>query len=222
LKPFFKNSNIERYYCNESPQKYLLYFDKHFKINSYPNIKKHLDKFQKLLKNRLITYNESYNWYELHRPRNESIFLAEKIIVPYRSKVNCFSYTTVPWFCRSDCYVLTKKDDINLKYILAILNSRLYYIWLYFKGKRKGEILELFQTPLSEIPIKKIFSEQQKPFIQLVDQILSITKDEDYLNNPDKQAKVKRLEKEIDKLVYGLYELTPEEIKIVEEFNNGN
>ena len=47
-------------------------------------------------------------------------------------------------------------------------------------------------------------------------QILSITKDDDYLDNPDKQAKVKHLEKEIDKLVYKLYELTPEEIKIVE------
>ena len=50
-------------------------------------------------------------------------------------------------------------------------------------------------------------------------QIPSITKDGDYLDNPDKQAKVKRLEKEIDQLVYKLYELTPEEIKIVEEFN---
>jgi len=33
-------------------------------------------------------------------------------------------------------------------------------------------------------------------------QIFSITKDDDYLNNPNKQAKVKRLEKEIAQLVY--------------------
>jgi len=49
-------------------------------------------------------------------------------------------------------------------------------------------------------------------------QILSITKADDYLDNPDKKAKVKRLEREIDQLVYKLYELTTEEIKIVEEF----
>jgi hypothetical protein len=49
--------------------------------------------------------------------------------------------------------------------------------------------------------------------------IISITKDDDYLDNPDKQAKVKRLEKEIDQLVYKLYDLTPEEIKIVKEFD---
>ena len=36
-----------------------------------------------------------------------------------------------------------------------------------------------------------------------------------------KQAKVRKLEREIDQLVYKLYELAPEEIKIVEEFNNG-
>jgi len=50
-------------------------------------------------------------------------------------------------------------------------------------------------------------------------QILTITKDDDYIDNPDKKSKVKRLEKEIDLLVYKLYEFTPEEVKIVEEFN---
>jgi len=52
-----------------------------------------------------------------------------------------------------------------------------------------------------------------------VDQIYSIAKDEDYKNDPDKQAKVKKLEEQIDKLVYELYKLTPEEIEIVEKFN---
>lgn len=57
----------------------------------------------------------------------------------------------------------------------------------------------------------------QKPCIPFVDQILSITKDDDYLENPAKQSRVKHLEKEIDQLMYKLYELTSEEIKIVEE-----
>jgi hypothetical protein len=70
---------------------------------------------------------------------------------------------------------------------------------------------------LKEIPIKDISQDAQKPFIKLVDQILSITKDEDYLQNSDKKAKVKKLENEIDQLVYKLYDLTPDEIKIVED-----
>jgi len=38
----------------------------------------------------------------------------------------------------------------------------------------------------------------------------------DYLTNPAKQAKVKEYEREIDRMVYKLYSLTEEEIKIVE------
>ena len=45
---------------------------------------------------------------------------------------------------------------------------------------------------------------------------MAITKDEDYLHNPDKQAKVSNLGKQIDLLVYELYSPTSEEIAIVE------
>ncbi len=61
----------------------------------------------------------------------------------------------------------------------------------------------------------------QQPFIRLVNQILSLTKDPDYLEAPEKQARVKSLVNEIDQLVYKLYDLTPEEINIVEIFNKG-
>ena len=49
-----------------------------------------------------------------------------------------------------------------------------------------------------------------------MDDILSVTKDDDYLQNPAKQAQVKEYEKQIDQMVYKLYGMTEEEIKIVE------
>jgi hypothetical protein len=55
---------------------------------------------------------------------------------------------------------------------------------------------------------------------KITDKIFTITKDENYLNNPAKQAKVKGYEKEIDQMVYKLYGLTEEEIKTVEEEQN--
>ena len=57
---------------------------------------------------------------------------------------------------------------------------------------------------------------KQTLLINLVDQILSITKAVDYLSNPTKQAQVKELEHRIDQMVYELYGLTPEEIAVVE------
>ena len=51
-----------------------------------------------------------------------------------------------------------------------------------------------------------------------VNKILSLTQSENYLENPQKQAKVKEYQRQIDQLVYKLYNLTDEEIKIVEDF----
>jgi adenine-specific DNA-methyltransferase len=78
---------------------------------------------------------------------------------------------------------------------------------LYKKGKKKGEMLELYATPLELIPLKKITEATQKPFIKFVDQILN-----------DKKAgkDTRHLENKIDLMVYKLYELTYEEIKIVD------
>ena len=50
----------------------------------------------------------------------------------------------------------------------------------------------------------------------VVNKILAIIKSDDYLNNSTKQEKVKEYERQIDQMVYKLYELTEEEIKIVE------
>ena len=72
-------------------------------------------------------------------------------------------------------------------------------------------------TEFKELPVR--VTNNQQSFITLVDRILAITKADDYLQNPQKQAKVKALEEEIDQLVYKLYDLTPEEIKIVEGEN---
>jgi hypothetical protein len=84
------------------------------------------------------------------------------------------------------------------------------------RGKKKGEMLELFYTPLMEVPIKNISEEEQKPFIVIADRILEITKSEDYLQDPAKQAQVKVFEKQIDQMVYKLYGLTEDEIKFLE------
>jgi len=77
-------------------------------------------------------------------------------------------------------------------------------------------MLELFQVPLSEIPIMKVSASKQWLFIEIVDKILAITQSADYLTNQLKISEVKKFESQIDHMVYKLYDLTPEEIKIVE------
>jgi len=217
LKPWFKNSDIFRWKTIILTDESILYLDRKRKAFD-ENIKKYLKIYQDILKERREVKNNVIQWWQLQWPREESIFQGSKIVAPQRSPRNTFAYNEIPWYASADVYFITEKDKtISLKYVLAILNSSLYYLWLYHRGKRKGESLELYQKPLSEIPIKKISENEQKPFIENVNEILSITKSDDYLTKPSKQAKVKEYERKIDQMVYKLYGLSEEEIRIVEE-----
>ena len=211
LRRFYKNSNIVRYSCITRTSKRLLYIGRNLdSLDDYPHIAAHLKKFRPILSDRREVKNGLIKFFQLQWPRTEDIFISDKLIVPYRSEKNTFAYNNTEWFCRSDCYVITEKTPAySLKYLLALLNSRLYFQWLYHRGKRKGEVLEMFQIPLSEIPVKCIDKDAQKPFINLVDQILAAKK-------RDPKVDTTAWEREIDRLVYELYGLTEEEIAIVE------
>jgi adenine-specific DNA-methyltransferase len=94
---------------------------------------------------------------------------------------------------------------------LGLLNSKLIYIRLYNKGKRKGESLELYQKPLSEIPIFKAEVQDQNDVIDLVENIINSkdnTISDDYNGNVEK----------LDMVIYKLYNLSESEIKYIESF----
>jgi len=74
---------------------------------------------------------------------------------------------------------------------------------------------------LKNIPLKEISVDDQKPFIDLINKIFTITKDDNYLENSAKQARVQDYERQIDRLVYKLYDLTEEEITIIENNKKG-
>jgi adenine-specific DNA-methyltransferase len=227
IKPLFKNSDIKNYYTNTENELNLInlrYTDRP-NLEDYPNIKNHLVRFKKLLADRPQTgtlesaFNSGY-WYVMSTSRRVDMEGA-KIVAPQRSPQNTFGYNEIPWYTSADVYFITEKyKSVLLKYILALLNSKLTYLWLYNRGKRKGETLELYQKPLSEIPIKEVPLDDQRSFIEIVDKILCITNSVDYLTNSSKEAKVKEYESQIDQMVYKIYDLTNDEIEIVENFNN--
>jgi hypothetical protein len=113
-----------------------------------------------------------------------------------------------------------KDKSFSYEYILGILNSRLaewFYYWFVYN--RAIRTMHFDDGYLGKLPIKKINSKNQPiadQIIQKVDQILTLTQSKDYDTNQEKQKHVKRLEHEIDQLVYQLYNLTDEEIKIIE------
>lgn len=105
---------------------------------------------------------------------------------------------------------------IDIKYALAIINSE-YINFIYnLIVKETGRVYPQVKiTHVKKLPFKVVDRPLQQPFVDFVDQILTITKDDDYFSNPTKQARVKELERRIDQMVYELYGLTPEEIGVV-------
>lgn len=115
-----------------------------------------------------------------------------------------FAYEDGETYASADVYYISaNKNNFSLKYILPILNSKLVYFWLYWMGKRKGEMLELYFEPLQFIPIKKIPLSEQSLFIKITDYIL-FSKKQSYSVMTNKLMST-YFEQIIDGMVYELY-----------------
>jgi len=96
--------------------------------------------------------------------------------------------------------------NYNYKYLLAILNSNLmnWYFCNFLSEK-----LHFYPDDAKQLPIRILNNLNQKPFIKIVDEILKIK-----IKNPE--ADTNKLEFQIDLMVYKLYNLTYEEVKVVD------
>ena len=93
-----------------------------------------------------------------------------------------------------------------VKFLLGVMNSTVAHNFL--KANRRSNI-HLYPDDWKRLPIPDVAAEQQAPIIELVDQIL-------VAKRADPDADVSQLENEIDQVVYSLYNLTPDEVAIVE------
>ena len=212
-KDFYKNSDISRYITKEKTQKRIIFSSTNTPLNEQIIIRSYLSLYKPILKQiRAINKENTDYWYQLRRgTAHPYIFTNPKIVCPQRSKTNTFGYNECDWYASADVYFITNPiNGYSLKYILGLLNSKLYYTWLYHKGKRKGETLELYQKPLSEIPIKRVSSEVQNSIIKIVDEIITHKK-------TDSRYDTSVLEQKIDTIVYNIYGLTDSEIKFIEK-----
>lgn len=158
LVPFYKNSDIQAYVVKKRSQWQIAYLTDHHEIADLQETRlyAHLSRFRSLLEMRREVALGRRVWYALQWPREEEIFTGPKIIAPQRRLQNSFAYTSEPFFASADVYYLTSREPIDHMawlYYTAWLNSTVSYFWLYYMGKRKGELLELYATPLKNIPV---------------------------------------------------------------------
>ncbi|MHB1146479.1 MAG: TaqI-like C-terminal specificity domain-containing protein, partial [Lutibacter sp.] len=135
----------------------------------------------------------------------------EKLMFRRVSSSLIFTYDNEQFYALNTLVIVNKIDSKvgpDLKFILGLMNSKLMnYIYSNKFKSTKTVFSEIQARSIKELPIPKIRSEIEKQMIVLADKVISFKK----LNDDTTD-----LEAQIDQLVYELYELTEDEIKIVE------
>ena len=234
IKPILRGRDIKRYYYEWAGlwviiAKFGFYKESHL----YPSIVQHLTRYEEQLKNRgqckynrqnKVNINKDYtgqhHWLELDNNPNE-IYLKEF----EKEKVVWQRITQEPTFCLvpPNVFVLDSMAFFTSrefpKYQMAILNSKLIYFYVNKIVHQYGITgFRLSNQYVEIMPIPPITSSNQPIVSQiesLVDQILAAKK-------TNHAADTTPWEKEIDKLVYQLYKLEPEEIEIIERVSDVN
>ncbi|MEK7650961.1 MAG: N-6 DNA methylase [Patescibacteria group bacterium] len=218
LRPYYTTKEINRYLSIKNTSLRIIYADSYFRehIEQFPNLKKHLDKFSKIL-------TSVYAPYGLHRAREERFFEGHCIFSIRKTIKPSFSYVDFPCYV-TRAFIILKLDKVNLKYVLGLLNSNIMHFWLRNKGKLQGDQLQIDKEPLLDLPIYIADEASQKLIISYVDKIILLNKEfHDVEENSNEWERLKseigRTDKKIDEEVYKLYGLTEEEIKTVEGEN---
>jgi type I restriction-modification system DNA methylase subunit len=183
-----------------------------------------IDRYQINFDNKYLHYERSL----LHRPRTPEIFEAdEKILVQRISggkRPLKAAYDNEQYYDKESInnIILTDKR-YNAKYILALLNSKLFS-WYYASKFSLGSTLtvNVSKAYLEQLPVKVVDDETQSKIVAMADRMLELHRRVQRVGpmsdeSKKLQAGIAALDADIDKAVYELYELGPDDITKVEE-----
>ncbi|MBK7918717.1 MAG: Eco57I restriction-modification methylase domain-containing protein [Chloroflexi bacterium] len=212
LKPYLRGQDIKRW-CLDYSNLYVIFTRRGTQIDNYPAIKKHLSKYKDRLMPKPSNWTSawegrkvgSYKWFEIQ----DNIaywqeFSEPKILYQEIATYQSFAWDNVGYFSNNKTFLIPGAS----LYLLAILNSSTTWFFLdKLASKLQGGAYAM-QTPyVSQIPVPQI--SDKYTIESRVERILAT-------KQADPTANISALEREIDELVYALYNLTPAEIALIE------
>ena len=229
IKPFLAGRDIKRY-ATLKADSYLILFPKGFTnlksnnsknawtwlINNYPAIANYLKPFEEEAKKR---YDKGEFWWELRTCDYYPEFEKFKIIYPNICKRNEFTYDESNNYTNQKCFIIGSDD----KFLLAILNSNVFYFLYQMKlPKLRGGFFEPSYVFLKDFPIANTNDKLVKKKLENhSNEMLRLNAAIEKIKTPTERTAIERqiqaTDAQIDQLVYQLYGLTEEEIKIVEQ-----
>lgn len=226
VKRYLRAADVSRYHFRSAG--YVVFYignEDNRKIRKerrdYPNITAHLDRYKDFV-------TSSNRPYGIHRTRESRFFTAEKLLCPNMFDRPCFAY------CQDEYYVnfafnvvIAGQNQYSLKYLLGLLNSRLGAIWFDLNGKKRGVNNDIGVAVMRRFPVRRIdFSDaadksRHDRVVALVEAMLAAKKELAGAKTGNDitfyENKCADIDHQIDALVYDLYGLTENEIKIVKD-----
>ena len=202
---------IDKWVINDTSH-VLIYTQKNVEIEKHKNIYKYLKPFQRQLSQKRETRNGTLPWWCLHWSRYPELFADRKIIMRQTSDSIRAVIDDDNYFVLNSILVLKLNANVPISYeaTLAVLNSTLNNFIYHKLTQEEGRTFaEVKPKNVRKLFIPKLSDKELVSLEKLVDRVLAAKR-----VNP--QADTSRLEEEIDQLVYELYGLTEEEVKVVE------
>lgn len=217
IKPMLRGRDVHKY-VNEWAELYLILTKNGININDYPSIKKHLDGFKVKLINRA---DQGENWWNLRSCNYYELFETPKIIYPETTvRRSEFYYDTAGYYIDKTCFMITGE---NLPFLNGILSSKLMEWFLESELRSLGKhSIQYSKQYIEQIPVPAIDGKNNyivEEISKLALVVTSLYKDlkQSTLTSQKEQiqTKIDFCENQINQLVYQLYDLSDDEVKIV-------
>ncbi len=183
-KEFIKkrmSGEIIKKYGIENLKEYILYFENIENFDELTkSIQNHLLKNKKFLENRADKKRrKTAKWWNYTFPMHKNFYHLDKIFCSYRAKENifCFDDSNEYIGLTNTTVIFDTNENINLKYLLTCLNSKVLNFRYKSIGKQTGSgVFEYVPNAVEKLPIPEISKEKQKPFIEKSDKMISLHK----------------------------------------------
>jgi hypothetical protein len=217
LRPFIQGRDIGRYHLTP-PGDYLIYTPHGIDMTPYPAVLEHLKPF----KAQLLGRATEQEWYELQQPQAAYVGHLEnpKIVFPDMA-ISCrFTLDTGGYFGANTVYFLPTAD----RFLLGVLNSRaaqFYFSQVCAALEGAGEAyLRFFGQYLEQFPVPPAEPTNRDRLAALAERMLTLHGELGRVRLPHDrtalEAQIAATDRQIDRLVYDLYGLSDNDIRVVE------
>jgi hypothetical protein len=207
IRPILRGRDIFQYvYTN--PHEYVILSKNGIDLpKDYPDLAEHLESFGEKFKKRGA---RGKFWWNLRACDFYDDFKKEKIVWIELTDTGRFAVCKEEIYCINSAYFMIPPLAFDSRFLVALLNSKIimFFVKNYAETSGMGTS-RWINNIVADIPIPNISLSKQKPFIALVDKILAA-------KVADPKADTSVFERQIDNLVYRLYNLTYEEVNVIE------